>query len=169
MATTARTVEDVKPRQSSAERTPEQIRRFLVVELLSAKTEPEKAVLRCALNLLRGVQAFEIDQVTGLACTVDGFEASAARWTEEHAWYDRGDDPDTNWFRHQRALEGRAVQAKFATIHPQLAEPQLFPDHGPRSCAFCLMAANRAAGLPWDTGIDPATGGIAAPGLEGAA
>jgi hypothetical protein len=158
MATTARPV---------AERSPEQIRRFLVVELLSAKTEPEKAVFRCALNLLRGAEAFEIDPVTGLGYTVAAFRQIAPRWAELHAEYDHRDGGD--FWQHRIMRDGRAVQARYAAVHPELAEPVWFPDHGPRMCVFCLMEANEAAGLPIETGMDPVTGGIAAVELESAA
>lgn len=141
----------------------ERVRRILHVELLSATSEPERAVLRCALNLLRGAEPFEIDPETGLACTVAGFERATTAWAEQLAWYDRSDDAETNPYRHDLVLEGREVQARFAAVHPQLAEPVWFPDHGPRTCVFCLMEANEAAGLPLETGMDPITGGIAKP------
>jgi hypothetical protein len=155
-----------KTRETVAARTPEQIRRALHLGLLSANCEPERAVLRCALNLLNGAESFEIDPVSGVARTVAGFERAAASWAEQYDWYDRGDSPDTNPFRHDLAMEGRQVQARYAVVHPHLAEPVWFPDHGPRSCAFCLMAANEASGLSAETGMDPATGGVAQPGLR---
>lgn len=141
----------------------ERVRRTLHVELLSATSEPERAVLRCALNLLRGAEPFEIDPVTGLAYTVVGFERATTAWAEQLDWYDRGEDAEANPHRHDLALEGREVQARFAAVHPNLAEPVWFPDHGPHSCVFCLMDTNEAAGLPPETGMDPATGGIAKP------
>lgn len=145
------------------ENSPEQIRKILWLELVSANSEPERAVLRCALNLLAGAEPFEIDPATGLSRTVAGFERNAARWAEEYAWYDRRDDPDINPYRHELAMKARTVQARYAAIHPQLAEPLWFPDHGPHDCAFCLVAANEAAGLPVLTGMDPVTGRIAKP------
>lgn len=144
-----------------AEADDERVRRALWLDVLTADSEPERAVLRCALNILNGARAFEIDPVTGTAYTVAAFERASVRWAEQHAEYDRRESPDTDWFRHQLALEGRAVQAKFATFHPRLAEPRWFPDHGPSSCVFCLMDANEAAGLPVETGMDPVTGGVA--------
>jgi hypothetical protein len=146
--------------------TPDQIRRTLHLELLSAGNEPDRAVLRCALNLLKGAEPFEIDPVSGVARTVAGFEHAAASWAEQHAWYDRRDDAEANPFRHDLAMEGREVQAGYAEVHPQLAEPVWFPDHGPHTCVFCLIAANEAAGLPVETGVDPVTGGIARPEPE---
>lgn len=163
VAAAIRTFTDVKPRKAVAARTPDQIRRTLHLELLSAHNEPDRAVLRCALNLLRGAQDFEIDSVTGTARTVAGFERAAASWAEQYGWYDRGEDSEGNPFRHDLAMEGRAVQARYAEVHPQLAEPVWFGDHGPHSCVFCLMAANEAAGLPVETGMDPVTGGVAKP------
>lgn len=156
------------------------VRKALWLELVSANSEPERAVLRCALNLLAGAEPFEIDPVTGLSRTVAGFERNAARWAEEYAWYDRRDDPDINPYRHELAMKARTVQARYAAIHPQLAEPLWFPDHGPHDCAFCLVAANEAAGLPALTGMDPVTGrivkseqtepvAVALPGIEVAA
>ncbi|WP_194923176.1 hypothetical protein [Catenulispora pinisilvae] len=141
----------------------ERVRRALWLDVLAANSEPERAVLRCALNILSGARTFEIDPVTGTAYTVAAFEQAAVAWAEQHAEYDRHESPDTDWYRHQLALEGRAVQAKFATFHPHLAEPRWFPGHGPRSCVFCLMVANEAAGLPVESGIDPVTGGVATP------
>lgn len=148
----------------------ERVRRILHVELLSATSEPERAVLRCALNLLRGAEPFEIDPVTGLAYTVAGFERAAMAWAEQLAWYDHSEDAEVNPYRHDLALEGREVQARFAAVHPCLAEPVWFPDHGPSTCVFCLMDANEAAGLPLETGMDPVTGGVASEGgVEGVA
>lgn len=141
----------------------ERVRRIVRRELLSANCEEERAVLRCALNLLRGVQDFEIDPVSGLARTVAGFERNAARWAEEYAWHGRDESADTNPYRHDLAMKAREVQARFASVHPHLAEPVCFPDHGPQSCVFCLMNANRAAGLPIDAGVNPVTGGVAKP------
>lgn len=137
------------------------VRRVLRLELILATSEPERAVLRCAMNLLRGAEPFEIDPVTGVAHTVAGFEQAAASWVRQHAWYDRDEDADTNWYRHKFAMEGRGVQSRYAAVHPQLAEPVWFPNHSPRTCVFCLMEANEAAGLPVETGMDPVTGGVA--------
>lgn len=139
----------------------ERVRRTLHLELLAASSEPDRAVLRCALNLLRGTQAFEIDPVTGLAYTLAGFERATTAWAEQLAWYDRIENAEANPHRHDLVLEGREVQARFAAVHPQLAEPVWFPDHGPRTCVFCLMDANEAAGLPIESGVDPVTGGVA--------
>lgn len=169
MTTIPRTVSDVKSREVSAARSPEQIRAALWLELLSAGCEEERAVLRCAMNLLKGAQTFEIDPVTGVACTVAGFEQITPRWAEMLAEYDRREDADTDWHRHQFAMEGREVQARYAAVHPELAEPVWFPDHGPHSCVFCLIEFNEAAGLPMETGMDPVTGGVAKPELEDAA
>lgn len=141
----------------------ERVHRILHVELLSATSEPERAVLRCALNLLRGAQAFEIDPVFGYAYTVAAFERAAASWAAEYAWYDRKGDAEANPYRHDLVMEARAVQARYAVVHPHLAEPVWFPSHGPHSCVFCLMEFNEAAGLPAETGMDPVTGGIAKP------
>lgn len=143
------------------------IRKVLRLELLSATCEPERAVLRCAMSLLHGAQAFEIDPVTGNCYTVAGFERATASWAEQNAWNDRKDDAEANPYRHDFVMEGRAVQARYAEVHPHLAEPVWFPDHGPHSCVFCLMEANEAAGLPFDTGVDWATGGIAKPEQAG--
>lgn len=148
------------------ENSPEQIRKVLWLELLSATNEPDRAVLRCAMNLLSGAEPFEIDPVTGVSRTVAGFERAAASWAEYLSWYDRKDDADTNGYRHDYAMEGRQVQAGYAAVHPHLAEPVWFPDHGPHSCAFCLMEANEVADLPVESGMDPVTGGVAKPGLE---
>jgi hypothetical protein len=169
MLTTARTVTDVKPRQASAERTPEQIRKILWLELLSAGCEPERAVLRCAMNLLSGAEPFEIDPVTGTARTLAGYEQAAASWVREYDWYERKDNAETNPYRHDLVMQARAVQAEYVAVHPELMGPLWFPDHGPQSCVFCLMDANEAAGLPVETGMDPITGGVAKPGLEAAA
>jgi hypothetical protein len=147
----------------AADHATDRVRRALYLGLLSAACEQDRAVLRCARNLLNGAEPFEIDPVTGVARTVTGFERAAASWAEQHAYYDRGDDADTNPYRHQFAMEGRDVQAKYADVHPQLAEPVWFPSHGPHSCAFCLMDASEAAGLPVGTGMDPITGGVAMP------
>lgn len=163
MAPTVRTVTDVKPRKADAARTPEQIRKELRLELLSASCEEERAVLRCAMSILHGAQAFEIDPVTGNAYTVAGFERAAASWAVENAWNDRKEDAEANPFRHDFVMEGREVQARYAAVHPHLAEPVWFPDHGPHNCIYCLADANEAAGLPFDTGVDWATGGIAKP------
>jgi len=141
----------------------DRVRKALWLDVLTADSEPERAVLRCALNILNGAQAFEINPVTGTAYTVAAFERAAVAWAEQHAEYDRRKSPDTDWFRHQLALEGWAVQADFAAVHPRLAEPRWFPGHGPRSCVFCLMDANEEAGLPVETSMDPVTGGVAAP------
>ena len=141
----------------------ERIRKALWLDVLTADSEPERAVLRCALNILNGARTFEIDPVTGTAYTVAAFERAAVAWARQHAEYDRRGNPDADWFRHQLALEGWAVQAKFATFHPRLAEPRWFPGHGLSSCVFCLMDANEAAGRPVETGVDPVTGGVAAP------
>lgn len=140
------------------------VRKVLWLELLSACCEPERAVLRCAMSLLCGAQAFEIDSVTGNSYTVAGFERAAASWAEQNDWNDRKEDAEANPYRHDFVMEGRAVQARYAEVHSQLAEPVWFPNHGPQSCVFCLMEANEAAGLPFDTGMDPVTGGIAKPG-----
>lgn len=154
---------DIKPCKTDAARSPEQVRKALWLELVSADNELERAVLRCAMNLLAGAEPFEIDPVTGLSRTVAGFQRNAARWAEEYAWYDRKDDSDINPYRHELAMKARKVQARYSSIHPQLAEPLWFPDHGPHDCAFCLVAANEAAGLPVLTGMDPITGRIAKP------
>lgn len=175
---TERRVTDKPARNNKADT--DRVHRTLWLELLSATSEPERAVLRCAMSLLHGAQAFEIDPVTGNSYTVAGFERAAASWAEECASYDRKGDADANPYRHDLAMEGRAVQARYAAVHPQLAEPVWFPDHGPRSCVFCLMEANGAAGLPAETGMDLVTGGVAKlkplettavmlPGLEDAA
>jgi hypothetical protein len=145
------------------ERSPEQIRSELWLELLSAKSEPERAVLRCALNLLKGAQAFEIDPVYGVSYTEDGFERAAASWATEYAWYTRDGNPDPYGHRHDLVMKARQVQADYAAVHPHLAEPVWFPDHGPHNCVFCLMAANEVAGLPYDTGMDSVTGSIVKP------
>lgn len=158
----------------------ERVRKVLWLELLSATCEPERAVLRCAMSILHGAQAFEIDPVTGNCYTVAGFERAAASWAVENDWNDRKDDAEANPYRHDFVIEGRQVQARYAAVHPHLAEPVWFPDHGPRSCVFCLMEANGAAGLPAETGMDLVTGGVAKlkplettavmlPGLEDAA
>lgn len=135
----------------------------LRLELLSASCEEDRAVLRCARNLLNGAEPFEIDPVSGVARTVAGFGRAAASWAVQHDWYDRGDGADTNPYRHDLAMEGREVQAGYARVHPRLAESAWFPGHGPSSCVFCLMDANEAAGLPVDTGMDLVTGGVAMP------
>ena len=142
----------------------DRVHRTLWLELLSATCEPERAVLRCAMSILHGAQAFEIDPVTGNCYTVAGFERAAASWAEECASYDRKDDAEANPYRHDLVMEGRAVQARYAAVHPHLAEPVWFPNHGPHNCLYCLMEANEAAGLPVETGMDPVTGGIAKPG-----
>lgn len=154
---------EAKPRKAIAARSPKQIRTELWLELLSATCEPERAVLRCAMSILYGAQAFEIDPVTGNAYTVAGFERAAASWAVENAWNDRKEDAEANPYRHDFVIEGRQVQARYAAVHPHLAEPVWFPDHGPRTCIYCLMDANEAAGLPVDTGVDWATGGVAKP------
>lgn len=161
--TPTRKVETVTIRRPdpSAPRTAEQIRRDLHWALISATCEPDRAVVRCAMNLLRGVEPYEIDPTTGVARTVAGFKLAAATWAERYSWYERAEDADTNPWRHDLVLEGREVQAGYATVHPELAEPVWFPDHGPRDCVFCLMEANEAAGLPVETGMDPVTGGVA--------
>lgn len=141
----------------------QRVRRFLWLGVLTADSEAERAVLRCALNILNGAQAFEIDPVSGTAYTVAAFERATVAWAEKHAEYDRRESPDINWYRHQLALEGWQVQAEFAAFHPRLAEPRWFDGHGPHSCVFCLMDANEANGLPIETGMDPVTGGVAAP------
>lgn len=139
------------------------IRKVLRLELISATNEPERAVLRCAMSLLRGAQAFEIDPVTGSAYTVAGFERAAASWAVENDWNDRKEDAEANPYRHDFVMEGRAVQARYAAVHPRLAEPVWFPDHGPHSCIYCRMDANEAAGLPSDAGINWDTGTVMKP------
>lgn len=114
------------------------------------------------MSLLAGAQAFEIDPVTGNCYTVAGFERTAASWAAENAWNDRKEDAEANPYRHDFVMEGRQVQARYAAVHPQLAEPVWF-DHGPHNCLYCLAEANEAAGLPWDTGMDPVTGAILKP------
>lgn len=158
---------EAKPRAAASDSSPEQVRKILWLELLSASCEEDRAVLRCALNLLNGAEAFEIDPVTGSAYTVAGFERATTAWAEQLAWYDRSEDAEANPYRHDLAMEGREVQARFAAVHPHLAEPVWFPDHGPRTCVFCLMDANEAAGLPLETGMDPITGSIAKPEQTG--
>ena len=167
--TPARPVTNVKPCQAPTERTPKQIRTELWLELLSACCEPERAVLRCAMNLLAGAEPFEIDPVTGNARTLAGYERAAVSWAREYDWYQRRDDTEAESWRHDLVMQAREVQAGYVAVHPQLAGAPWFPDHGPHSCAFCLMAANEAAGLPVETGMDPVTGDVAKPGLEDAA
>jgi hypothetical protein len=169
---------DVREPVTTVARTPRQIRTTLRLELLTAKTEQDRAVLRCALNLLRGVESFEIDPVTGVAHTVAGFEQAAASWASHYAEYDTREDGC--FWQHDIVRDGRAVQARYAAVHPELAVPVWFPDHGPAVCAFCLMGANEAAGLPVDSGLDLLIGGgtepkptvpvmVSLPGLEIAA
>lgn len=145
----------------TAERTPEQIRTELWLELLSADNEPDRAVLRCAMNLLAGAQAFEIDPITGTARTLAGYKQAKASWEREYAWYELKEDAETNSYRHDFAMQARAVQANYVAVHPELAGELWLPEHGPRNCVDCLVEANEAAGLPWDTGLDPVTCGIA--------
>lgn len=159
--TTARAVTDVKSRQTPTERTPEQIRTELWLELLSATAEPDRAVLRCALSLLSGAQEFEIDPTTGNARTLAGYGRAAASWAREYDWYERKGDAETNPYRHDLVMQARKVQAGYVAVHPQLAGVSWFPDHGPHDCVFCLMDANEAAGLPVESGMDPVTGGVA--------
>jgi len=165
---------------NSENRSDKQIRTILWLEFMLAKTEPERAVLRCALNLLRGVQAFEIDLVTGTARSLAAYEDVAASWAREYANQELRDNPDTDLWRHDFVMRGRKVQARYVEIHPQLAGMPWFPAHGLNDCVFCLIDANRAAGRPWNTGIDPVTGGVAKlepvvlvevmlPGMEAAA
>lgn len=149
------------------ENSPEQIRKELWLELLSAKSEPERAVLRCAMSILHDAQAFEIDPVTGNAYTVAGFERAAASGAVENTWNDRKEDAEANPYRHDFAMEGRAVQARYAEVHPRLADPVWFPDHGPRSCIYCRMEANETAGLPSDAGINWDTGTVMKPEQPG--
>ncbi|MBS2531947.1 DUF932 domain-containing protein [Catenulispora sp. NF23] len=140
----------------------ERVRRTLRLGILSARCEEERAVLRCALNLLNGAEAFEIHPISGVAYTVAAFRRITPQWAEAHARYDDREDAESDYFRHQIVLDGRKVQASYAAAHPELAVPVWFPDHGPRSCVFCLFEANRAAGLPDETGLDPVTGRIIA-------
>lgn len=139
------------------------VRKVLRLELLSATSELERAVLRCAMSLLHGAQAFEIDRVTGNCYTVAGFERAAASWAVENDWNDRKEDAEANPYRHDFVMEGREVQARYAEVHPHLAEPAWFPNHGPHSCIYCLMEANEAAGLPSDAGINWDTGTVMKP------
>lgn len=141
-------------------RNADQVRRTLHLGIMSASSEQERAALRCALNLLNGAEPFEIDPVTGVAWTVAGFERITPGWVDAYARYDARDAAEFDWFRHKVMLDGRAVQAEYAAVHPHLAEPVWFPGHGPRTCVFCLVDANRAAGLPIETGMDPGSGGV---------
>ncbi|GAA2019066.1 hypothetical protein GCM10009839_14280 [Catenulispora yoronensis] len=139
--------------------------RSLGWQIVTAASEEERAVLRCAISLASGAQAFEIDPVTGSAYTAAAFHRIAPRWAEHYAEYDGRDDGE--FWQHRLMVDGRAVQAAYARMHPELAEPVWFPEHGPATCTVCLMNVNDAAGLPTETGLDPVTGRIIAP-AEGA-
>ncbi len=145
----------------------ERVRRTLHLALLSAKCEQDRVVLRCALNLLTGAEPFEIDPTTGVAYTVAAFRRITSGWVRHYTEYDRREDGE--FWQHRIAEEGRAIQARYAAVHPELAEPIWFPNHGPAVCVFCLMEANEAAGLPVETGMDPVTGRVAQTGPAGTA
>ena len=136
-------------------------RKALHLDLITAKTEQDRAMIRCAMNLLNGAEPYEIDPVTGVSHTVAGFDRAAQSWINHYAEYDQRDDGD--FWRHDIVQEWRAIQAHYAAVHPELAEFVAFPGHGPATCVFCLMEANEAAGLPVETGMDPVTGRVAQP------